>query len=84
MTTIKKINAKQTKIKLTDGHRFKAKDDGGAPCQGCAFYDLRVACPHNSDHNVLCTPETRDDKRSIIWVERKLKPPKENPDELLG
>lgn len=83
MTTIKKINAKQTKIKLTDGLRFKAKDDGGSACQGCAFYALRVACPHNSDHSVLCTPETRDDKRSIIWVERKLKPPKEIPEDKL-
>lgn len=83
MTTIKKINAKQTKIKLTDGRRFKAKDDGAEDCQGCAFYDLRVACPHNSDHNVLCTTGTRDDKRSIIWVERKLKPPKEIPEDQL-
>lgn len=83
MTTIKKINGKQTKIKLTDGSRFKAKGDGGEDCQGCAFYDLRVACPHNSDHQVICTPETRDDERSIIWVERKPKPPNENPDDQL-
>ena len=79
MTTIKKINGKQTKIKLTDGQRFKAKDDGGGACQGCAFYDLRVACPHNEFQHVICTPQTRDDKRSIIWVHRKVKPPEPLP-----
>lgn len=83
MTTIKKINAKQTKIKLADGSRFKAKGDGGVYCEGCAFNKNTVGCPRNDGMSVICTPETREDKRSIIWVERKPKPPKENPDDQL-
>lgn len=79
MTTIKKINAKQTKITLSDGLRFKAQEDINGNCEGCSFNILNVQCPMDQAGNLMCSSGTRKDGISMVWRERKVKPPKPLP-----
>lgn len=78
-TKLLKINSKETKLKLSDGTRYRAIEKGG--CDGCAFLKsggaagvvcgLRdIVVPRR------CATSDRIDRTSIIWAHRKPKPPK--------
>ena len=74
MSSIKKINDKQTKIKLENGQRFKAKEVDHEGCHGCHFQRLAEECPTKHDSSgSFCSPVSRDDGRHIVWKQRKEK-----------
>lgn len=75
MTTITKINGKQTKITLSDGTRCKAKPDKDKGCAGCYFWPIEAVCPRMPE-GVICASGARMDGRSVIWVRRPPKEPK--------
>lgn len=75
MSRITDLNVKQTKIKLENGQRFKAKVVTHDNCKGCYFRSSDDACPTipTDDCGSYCSPASRNDGQWIVWKERKEK-----------
>lgn len=63
---IEKIGKKQNKITLKDGTKLRTADVQEGGCARCAF--LKEDCSP-----VPCSPGSRADGRSVIWVKKEPK-----------
>lgn len=74
MNRITDLNVKQTKIKLENGKRFKAKVVEHDHCKGC-YFSKHGECPSipTDDCGSYCSPSNRNDGQWIVWKERKEK-----------
>lgn len=66
-----KLNKKQTKLKH-NGIKYRAVQDNGSGCSGCAFkFTPCPATPKVECSTLCCTPNNREDRQSIIWVKKE-------------
>lgn len=67
-----KLNKKQTKLKH-NGIKYRAVQDNGSGCTGCAFkFTPCPSIPKGEDALLAyCTSNNRDDRRNIIWVKKE-------------